>query len=444
MDNCTFYADYTDGLNGVNADFSVGSPQATFTRTCSATNPATYIDASGVIQLVTTNNAPRYSQGYYDTTGFHAVTGGGLLVEASKANLLIRTDGTASGAGLWTGWTNNSNTTTTPTLENNAITELTSISSAKSQKITYVSNVADAAKSLNLTATVTGDASLANGDVITVSFWIRGSTQENVTVYIQTQSAVPASLNTNLMGTITAASITASWTRVSFTYTIVDATTDRGVISIRNAGNVDAGDAIWWEIYGVQLEKSPYPTSFIPTTSAALTRNADTLKFKALGNRTSATESIFIKYTNESLESETLTYDLLDTDSKRRTILLRAVDDSLRFRPNETDSVACDTTEPSVYDPNYVRNQSYVVTAVCQTGVNPYASLYLNGTLRASETGVDYTAIDFSSLIFYIGSSNDATSATTYRLDGLIQKVAIFSDAKAQANVTLITANLNA
>ena len=84
IEGLTFYVDYTDGYRGADADFSIGSPTATFTVTRSATNPATYINATGVILTNTTSNVPRFSYGYYDENGWRNEFG--LLAEAQVIN----------------------------------------------------------------------------------------------------------------------------------------------------------------------------------------------------------------------------------------------------------------------------------------------------------------------------------------------------------------------
>src|SRR3990167_7083865 len=129
---CTFYVDYTLGI--INARMSTGSPTATFTATRSATTPSTYIDSSGIIQLVTSSNIPRFAGGYYDSTGFHAQKG--VMIEAVATNLLIRTDWTASAAGLWTGWAKEESVVNSPTATQ--VTAPTGITGSTAQRMQYV------------------------------------------------------------------------------------------------------------------------------------------------------------------------------------------------------------------------------------------------------------------------------------------------------------------
>lgn len=68
-------------------DFTTASldPRITFTRTTGASNPATYIDSSGVITAAT-NNQPRFD---YDPV---TLVCKGLLIEESRTNSLLNTD----------------------------------------------------------------------------------------------------------------------------------------------------------------------------------------------------------------------------------------------------------------------------------------------------------------------------------------------------------------
>lgn len=63
-------------LSNLDADFSVGSATATFTATRSASNPATYIDKNGNMQLETVSNVPRYNSGDYHSIRETWIIGG--------------------------------------------------------------------------------------------------------------------------------------------------------------------------------------------------------------------------------------------------------------------------------------------------------------------------------------------------------------------------------
>ena len=95
----TFLADYGD--ESLDADYSRGSPTATFSASRDATHPATYFDSSGVMQKTETSNVGRFNYGYYDTSGYHAFTTSGVLIEEACMNYLKTTifdaDGNADG-----------------------------------------------------------------------------------------------------------------------------------------------------------------------------------------------------------------------------------------------------------------------------------------------------------------------------------------------------------
>jgi hypothetical protein len=63
----------------------------------------------------------------------------------------------------------------------------------------------------------------------------------------------------------------AQWTRFTYSYTST-ATNSSGFLQIRNGSDNLANDVYLW---GAQLEAGAFPTSYIPTTDAAVTRSAD-------------------------------------------------------------------------------------------------------------------------------------------------------------------------
>ena len=158
-------------------DFTTASldPRVTFTRTTSASNPATYIDSSGVITAAT-NNQPRFD---YDPV---TLVCKGLLIEESRTNSLLNSD----------------------TLS----TQIVTVTAA----------------------------------VRTLSFYGTGSV--------------------TLSGAHTAvvAGTGAYPTRTTYSFTPT-----AGALTLTVAGTVQYA----------QLEAGAFATSYIPTTSAALTRNAD-------------------------------------------------------------------------------------------------------------------------------------------------------------------------
>ena len=209
-------------------DFTTASldPRITFTR---ALNTATRINASGVLEVVNAD-VPRFD---YDPSTLACK---GLLIEEARTNILPysqdfsqvvfwnvnTTMGVASGvADPWGG-------TTAFTLTANGANSLFGTSRTGTSGIAY-----------------------------TGSIWIRRRTGSGTIVM---------RVGDNISVNITS-QVSSSWSRVPVSNTPTT-TTVRFFISLATSG-----DEV--DIWGAQLEAGAFPTSYIPTTTTSLTRNAD-------------------------------------------------------------------------------------------------------------------------------------------------------------------------
>lgn len=424
-----FYKDFTDDQTTLDADFSMGSPTVTLTRPSSSSNPATAIDSSGIINLITTSDLPRFPKKYYDTTGVHSYSKSGVFVEQASTNLMTRTDGTSSGSGLWSSWADNSSVSGSITRTNPTIADLTSISGATSQRLQYVS-ASDSNKGLGLKSPLTSTGSVVNGDVMSVSVYIRSQTGNSgvssIAFTFRTRDSSSALLSTYSSGDISS-SVSTDWRRFYFTNTVTDATASKVDFTISVFG-VDTGDSVDIEFAGVQVEKNGYPTSWIPTKTVALTRNAEALSFVSAGNRNADTETLFIGFMPTGLGfSDSSVRYVTSTDTKNRLMLKTSLT-SLRFRPNSTDSSVCNvdsTTSPAI-------NTNYITTARSQH-TSPYATIFFNGVSETTDAGHDYTTPVWGTNS-YLGS----LVGTSSFLNGLITSVTVYSDPKTDAAVSTI------
>lgn len=390
FNNLTFGVDFENRRQGegVNANYSVGSATGTFTRTAC---PSTYVDEYGKIQLVSAANIPRFQKGYYDSTGFHLKSG--LLIERASTNMLQDSYFVNGTTTYWrvTGGTMAIDATYSSPITGGQVIKF--VPAAGAHKF-----ITAAAKVLNVTAT----------KKYTVSAFVRGSGVFNL--YFD----VTAGADTSDAFTIT----NTGWTKISWTFTCDDSGTDANVGFYYTSG---ASPSLY--IAGIQCEEDmPYATSFIPTTTAAVARNAESLFYLTAGNRTAATESIFIKFApNSTFANDGLIRRLLDNDTKRRTMIKQDTHTLVSVYPNVTDDAAL-VVEAVTTTP--LANTSYVASATFASTGNPNTVIYINGAQEAT-SNTDFTAPAYGTN-FYIGSKYDAID----QLDGLIQAVAISSDVK--------------
>jgi hypothetical protein len=118
---------------------------------------------------------------------------------------------------------------------------------------------------------------------VTTSIWVKANSVSNNTFRLYTDS---------ITGTVFTA--TNEWQRISVTKSVIN-----GQIIIAVPSNAAAVDILIW---GAQLEVGTYPTSYIPTTSASVTRNEESLSSPSIPSLFGSTEgSFFIELTFDGL-----------------------------------------------------------------------------------------------------------------------------------------------
>jgi hypothetical protein len=218
-------------------------PRINFTRASSAT----YTDASGTIQSAAVN-VPRWD---YDPTT-HALRG--LLIEEARTNLLN-----------WTGdlnnavWSKFNNIAAAPiTAANQATAPDGTLTAAR---ITYPAVSGAGAYSCQYQG-ITGTAT-----PYTVSIWLRGSVGGEQT-YIEITDNTSYYVSPRL-------TLTTQWQRFSVTSPALTTTAWYFIIGtdLRGAQTSTPAQSIY--AWGGQMEVGGFPTSYIPTTSVAVTRAVD-------------------------------------------------------------------------------------------------------------------------------------------------------------------------
>ena len=213
----------------LNLDFTkMSALDSRFTFTRSTT--ATYINSSGYVASAAINEA-RFE---YDATTLAA---SGLLIESAATNLLNFSETFATTGGTNNNWadTNLTRTSTNNTSPRNDATALRITASAAN-------------------GTIISSAAIGTSAARTLSVWLRRVTGTGNIQYTLDNGT-----------TYTTQAITAVWVR--YTFAVTTAAQRVGFRIVTSA------DAI--EIWGVQLETGTGSSSYIPTTTAQVTRATD-------------------------------------------------------------------------------------------------------------------------------------------------------------------------
>jgi hypothetical protein len=249
-----------NGQTSLALDFTLGQLSGvTFTRTGTTglgQTGCTYIDSSGNFQLVGAD-VPRLN------CPFGGGSVRGLLIEEQRVNLCLRT-----------GWTGNTNISTPPTGWTFPFGTGTSASEAS----LYGSN--DGASAIRQTASgnrpfLNQSFSLTNGVTYVMSFHLEAITSGTP----QYQDLLLPTAGTGSIGAITyyrnGSSVSASATAAAGRIWAVFTCTGSGTVSMRVGLGCASGITANVLISRPQVEASDWPSSYIPTAGAAITRPAD-------------------------------------------------------------------------------------------------------------------------------------------------------------------------
>jgi len=408
----TFFKDFGNTAD-LDADFAKGLRTATFTASRGAANPATYIDADGVIQLTTTSNQGRFTKGYYDSSGFSSAKG--LLIEGASTNIFV--SGQIDANNAWNGVALEYSGTSRWNVQENgagATTRTVSVDTANNigarSASVEITNAGAAATDVKFRATNT--VILSDSVPYTISFYVKADAAKTIPLVIfEAEDDFTSFLNT------TFDTVANTWVRIEKTFTpTTNGASDPAAMEIR-LGNLGLFTILFESL---QIEQLAFASSFIPTTTAALTRNKETLKYYIAGNRTANEESFSIRasmeFTDSGVESNTRYWT--DTDTKSRDATREF--NNFSFRPNSSDSV--DSNVFQFKDMVGEENVLHVLSGSIQHS-NPYVVVYYDGVTIGGEEGVDDYTDPAWGTFFYIGSNNAANS----HLYGVVGSIAFFN-----------------
>jgi hypothetical protein len=165
------------------------------------------------------------------------------------------------------------------------------------------SSVFDAVSWIKAGATVTANNILAPDGTMTADRVVFGAannyifqqtssiaTTANKSIYIKGTAGQTISLDdTWSVSPSNLITLTGDWQRVNFTSTTTSGQNQGLAISTYQSATART---IW--VWGAQLEVGTYPTSYIPTTSASVTRNADVVSKTGISSLIGQTEGTFV------------------------------------------------------------------------------------------------------------------------------------------------------
>lgn len=240
-------------------------PRVTFTRTTNAT----YTDANGLVR-VAGQNQPRFDHRFNPTTG--EIESLGLLVEEQRTNLILQSE------DFSTTW---SRIGTLPFGSGSTVNAIVSPAGNTTADLITEDSSTNAQHNITQPVSTTGTktfsvyAKKGPGTRLFRLVDYNGTDGATAEVYFNLDTGVIAGTS---FGSGSIQSVGNGWYRCSITSTTT-ITTNYYVSLASSVGtyiyNGDGTSGVY--IWGAQVESGTFPTSYIPTTSAQVTRNQDTV-----------------------------------------------------------------------------------------------------------------------------------------------------------------------
>jgi hypothetical protein len=242
-------------------DAASGQQLVTFTRASSAT----YVDSAGVIRTATTDE-PRFD--HNPTTGESL----GLLVEEQRTNSILQSQDFST---TWTntGSSENINVAVAP---DGTQTADALVDTAVSEAHNFSQSVAGLSGSTSYTFSCYMKKGSKDFGALIFSPNASWGTGSGASVFFNLSTGT---VNTTSSATASIQALPDGWYRCTATATTV---ASPGTVSMRIGSSLtgsvqtytgSADEAIY--LWGAQLEAGAFPTSYIPTTTATVTRSAD-------------------------------------------------------------------------------------------------------------------------------------------------------------------------
>lgn len=311
IDSADFWVPLADaGAGAVNLAVGRGVGPATFTRATTATT----VNSSGTIISVATGVA----RSWYDPT---TLAYGGYLAEGARTNLCLQSEDLATTWSVAGGGNSSVNT-------NSAIAP-----DGATTADTLVEDSSSGQHFINQGFTKDGSAI-----AYTCSVWAKPAGRNFCGVRLDDFASNGARCDFTLVGSGAASAVVGlgtpftslsaeiksyanGWYRCTLSATSNTATALRIVLQLESAsgtisyqGNGTSGVYFW----GAQLEAASFASSYIPTTTAAVTRNADVLTYPASGNISDTQGTVYAEAEQSTLSGNRELVSISDGTTNER------------------------------------------------------------------------------------------------------------------------------
>lgn len=340
--------------------------------------------ADGTLSLVPANKLAIDDWSVHKTDG----VGKAFNVWESRTNYLLNSYGAANTGGAWDGWTNTGiSSALTPTISTDSVYGSTAqmLSGTKASG-TYSEFYRDSAVG-TFSAT-----EAANG-----SAYVSGSANDaTVKVKLYVFDAASAYLG-NVTGTGVA--LAASRQRINISYASLPANTS--FVSCRVRIDSTGASVVAMNISAMQLEKATFPSPYIPTTTAAVTRAADVISVptNTAGHEWSAAAGTLVAVAGVSDDPQSVNRMVCWADADGSDLYALQVYYA---------GVSCITRAASSYSTQSVISgisASFVGAAVFISGTSHQA--FLNGTAATAQTDTKSPTLGTTALIgSFFGGAN--------------------------------------
>jgi hypothetical protein len=234
-------------------------PRVTFTRA----STGTYVGSDGLVKTATTNEA-RFD--HNPTTGESL----GLLVEEARTNLLLRSEEFDNASWAKSSVTVSANAAISP--DGNVSADLITDSSTSIEH--FLDQTCSTTTNQAYTQVIYAKAGTAPSFRIMVVA-IGSSSITSTVIFTQTAGVIVAGGIAGLITSATATLFNNGWYRCAITYTLNGTVTTHQMRIYPYLAGVYAGTGLGTFFWGAQLEVGAFATSYIPTTTATVTRAAD-------------------------------------------------------------------------------------------------------------------------------------------------------------------------